>query len=107
MTIFDVPGAYLNYDIPKFIVLRIKGESVDIMCSINAKHNNNGLIPDVTAHKGSSKHHKTDEKSPILWCRFLHQFRLNFFSPLHPAHIQKCIGLIKNPNSDGETCTTV
>ena len=39
MVIFDVPGAYLNSEIPedKFILLNIEGGSVDIMCEVNPK----------------------------------------------------------------------
>ena len=34
---FDVPGSYLNYDMPedKFVLLKIKGKFVDIMCEVN------------------------------------------------------------------------
>ena len=37
MAIFDVPGAYLNADIPeeKFIILDIKSELMEIMCKVN------------------------------------------------------------------------
>ena len=40
MTIFNVPGSYLNSDIPedKFILLNIEGGFVDIMCEVNPKH---------------------------------------------------------------------
>ena len=40
---FNVPGAYLNSDIPedKFILLNIEGEFVDIMCEVNPKHKEN------------------------------------------------------------------
>ena len=40
VVIFDVPGAYLNADIPedKSILLNIEGEFVDIMCEVNPKH---------------------------------------------------------------------
>ena len=38
--IFDVPRAYLNADMPedKFILLKIEGKFVDIMCEVNPKH---------------------------------------------------------------------
>ena len=41
--IYDVPGAYLNADIPedKFILLNIEGEFVEIMCKVNPKHKKN------------------------------------------------------------------
>ena len=37
LEIFDVPGAYLNADIPedKFILLKIDGKFVGIMCKVN------------------------------------------------------------------------
>ena len=37
VAIFDVPGAYLNEDIPDETYVRIKleGEFVDIMCGVN------------------------------------------------------------------------
>ena len=37
VAIFDVPGAYLNADIPeeKFIILDIKSELMEIMCKVN------------------------------------------------------------------------
>ena len=40
VAIFDVPGAYLNADMPedKFILLNIEGEFVDIMWEVNPKH---------------------------------------------------------------------
>ena len=43
VAIFDVPGAYLNANIPedKFILLNIEGEFVDIMCEVNSKHKKN------------------------------------------------------------------
>ena len=43
MANFDVPGAYLNADIPedKFILLKIEGEFVDIMCEVKPKHREN------------------------------------------------------------------
>ena len=35
--VFDVPGAYLHADIPgdKFVILKVEGEFVDIMCQVN------------------------------------------------------------------------
>ena len=46
MEIFDVPGSYLNADIPedKFILLNIEEESVDIMCEVNPKHKKNVCV---------------------------------------------------------------
>ena len=40
VAIFDVPGAYLNEDIPDETYVRIKleGEFVDIMCDVNPYH---------------------------------------------------------------------
>ena len=40
MEIFDVPGAYLNADIPddKFIPFNIEGGFGDIMCEVKPKH---------------------------------------------------------------------
>ena len=35
----DVVGAYLLADMDDFVVLKLTGESVDIMCSVNAKYN--------------------------------------------------------------------
>ena len=34
MAIFDIPGAYLNSDMPedKFVLLKLEDEFVDIMC---------------------------------------------------------------------------
>ena len=36
MAIFDIPGAYLNYDVPedKFVLLKLEDEFVDIMCEV-------------------------------------------------------------------------
>ena len=41
--IFDIPGAYLNADMPedKFILFNIEGEFVDIMCEVNSEHKKN------------------------------------------------------------------
>ena len=33
-----------------------------------------GMVPDDTVHKGTSKCHKTDERATILWCTFFHQY---------------------------------
>ena len=43
MVISDVPGAYLNAEIPedKFILQNIEGEFVDIMCEVNLKQKKN------------------------------------------------------------------
>ena len=43
MAIYDVPGAYLNADIPEdtVVLLNTKGEFVDIMCKVNPKHKKN------------------------------------------------------------------
>ena len=40
MAIFNIPGAYLNTDIPddKFILLNSEGKCLDIMCEVNARH---------------------------------------------------------------------
>ena len=37
MVIFDVPGAYLNSNMPedKFVLLKLEDDFVDIMCEIN------------------------------------------------------------------------
>ena len=39
----DVPGAYLNYDIPeeKIYLNKYWRQFFDIMCDVNPKHNNN------------------------------------------------------------------
>ena len=49
MVIFDVPGAYLNSEIPedKFILLNIEGGSVDIMCEVNPEHKKNVYVENV------------------------------------------------------------
>ena len=43
MEIFDVPGSYLNSDMPedKLIFLKIKGEFSDIMCELNPEKKKN------------------------------------------------------------------
>ena len=40
---FDVPGEYLNVDNPevKFVLLKIEGEFLDIMCEVNPEHKKN------------------------------------------------------------------
>ena len=37
VAIFDVPGAYLNADLPedKFIIIKFENKFVDIMCTVN------------------------------------------------------------------------
>ena len=47
--IFDVPGAYLNADIPdeKYVRLKLEGEFVDIMYNINTDH-----IPNIWYENG-------------------------------------------------------
>ena len=67
-----------------------------------------GLVPDDTSHKGTSKRHKTGEKTPILRCMFLHQYFILKNSPLHPAPIWLCSGLFfLITNVGGETCTAL
>ena len=65
------------------------------------------LAPDSTVHKGTSKIHKTDEKSPIWRCTFLHQYSIKINTPRHLAPILLHSEMIKNPNVDGETCTAL
>ena len=38
--VFNVPGACLNYDMPEltFIIVKIGGEYVNIMCKVNPEH---------------------------------------------------------------------
>ena len=40
VAIFDVPGAYLHADVPKekFVILKIEGDFVDIMCNVNPEY---------------------------------------------------------------------
>ena len=40
VTVFDVPGAYLQTDLPKdkFVLLMLEDQFVDIMCSINPEY---------------------------------------------------------------------
>ena len=61
-------------------------------------------------NKGASKCHNTDEKAPILWCTFLHQY-LDFFNyPTTPSPISKmywCALFILISNIHGKMCTTV
>ena len=40
VTVFDVPGAYLQIDLPKdkFVLLMLEDQFLDIMCSINPKY---------------------------------------------------------------------
>ena len=49
MKISDVPGAYLNAEIPedKFILLKIERYFVDIMCEVNPKHEKNVCVGNV------------------------------------------------------------
>jgi hypothetical protein len=35
VAIFDVPGAYLNADMPDFVLMKMVGQTVDIMCRVN------------------------------------------------------------------------
>ena len=48
VAIFDVPGAYLHADIgDKFVLLKVEGEFVDIMCAVNPE-----FLPDVRYENG-------------------------------------------------------
>ena len=87
----------------------IEGHWSIIIILLFIKGFNTWLDPDDTLHKSTSKRHKTDEKLPILQCTFLHQYLefLKIIIPLNPAPFKECIGIIKNPNIGGETCTTV
>ena len=44
--IFDVPGVYLNTDIPnkKYSRLKLVGKFVNIMCDVNPEHKNNVIF---------------------------------------------------------------
>ena len=46
MEIFDVPGSYLNSDMPKekCILLKIEGEFADIMCEVNPRNKKNVCV---------------------------------------------------------------
>ena len=35
VTVFDIPGAYLHADYDKFVLLKLEGRFVDIMCQVN------------------------------------------------------------------------
>ena len=50
--IFDVPGAYLNADIPneKYFRLKLEGRFVDIMCNVNPDH-----IPNIWYKNGKKE----------------------------------------------------
>ena len=49
VAIFDVPGAYLHAHLPdgKFVLLKIEGQFVDIMCEVNPE-----FLPDVRYENG-------------------------------------------------------
>ena len=40
VAIFDVPGAFLQLEVPKnnMILMRLKGQFVDIICDVNPEH---------------------------------------------------------------------
>ena len=67
------------------------------------------LVPDNTEHKGTSKHHKTDEKSTLLWCLFLNQYSIqtNILSYYTQIPLNFALGWLKNINVDREMCTAV
>ena len=56
MTVFDVPGAYLQTDLPKdkFVLLILEDQFVDIMCSINPEY---------------SVHVRTEGRRKVLYLR--------------------------------------
>ena len=43
VAIADIPGAYLHAEMPphKNVILKLEGEFVDIMCSVNSEHTKN------------------------------------------------------------------
>ena len=43
VAIADIPGAYLHAEMPKGknVLLKLEGEFVDIMCSVNPEHTKN------------------------------------------------------------------
>ena len=63
------------------------------------------LVPDYTVHKGTSKHHKMDEKAPILRCTFLYRY-LEFKKLAHYTQdpFKNAVGFFLIPNADIETC---
>ena len=66
------------------------------------------LVPDYIVDKGTIKHHKTDEKSTHFAAHIPPSiFSLKKVIPLQLEPIQLRVGMIKNPNVDGETCTIV
>ena len=46
VAIFNVPGAYLHAKLPdeKFILLKMKGPFVDIMCEVNPEYKDNVIL---------------------------------------------------------------
>ena len=44
--VFDIPGAYLNADLPddKFVLLKFEGEFVDILCEVNPEYKQDIII---------------------------------------------------------------
>ena len=74
--VFDVPGAYLNADMPedKFIILNIEGEFVDIMCEVNPEHKKTLLVENSAALHSFQHTKKT---------------KIGFAIPLDPTYLWK------------------
>ena len=70
--------------------------------------NTSWLVPDDTANKGTSKRHRTEEKTTHITVHVPTSI-FDYFKPipLNPAPIQLCVGLIKKLNVDRETCTAL
>ena len=102
--VFDIPGAYLNADMPKekFILLKFESEFVDIMCEVNPEY-----LQDVRQERGKKVLYVRVVKaiygcieSALLWYQMYVTTLKRIGFKVNP--IDKCIA---NLMKDGAQCT--
>ena len=104
VVVADVTGAYLNADMDDFVLIRLSGDDIDMMCNANPAYekfvtNNNGRR---TLFLQLKKALYGCVKSALLWYRLFHDplqdlgFTLNPYDP--------CVA---NANIKGSQCTIV
>ena len=106
VAIFDVPGAYLNAYMPddKFVLLKLEGEFVDIMCEVNPEYTN-----DVRHEQGKKVLYLRVLKalygcieSALLWYEMYSSTLEKMGFVINPY--DKCVA---NKIIDGKQCTIV
>jgi KUP system potassium uptake protein len=106
VAIFDIPGAYLNADMPddKFVLLKLEGEFVHVMCEVNPEYKE-----DVRQEHGKPVLYLRVLKalygcieSALLWYEMFSSTLKGMGFVINPY--DKCVA---NKDIDGKQCTIV